>query len=140
MDSITNLMLEEHEKINNLLLNLEENNELTSEKFLELKRELGLHFALEEKAIFYLYNKIRNNEVEEIFDLMQEHGDILIILKSIEQDLESKLKPNLNGLIELLSKHTNFENAVFYPKLDKDLNEEQKADMLNKINELKREF
>ena len=133
-------MLEEHEKINNLLLNLEENNELTSEKFLELKRELGLHFALEEKAIFYLYNKIRNNEVEEIFDLMQEHGDILIILKSIEQDLESKLKPNLNGLIELLSKHTNFENAVFYPKLDKDLNEEQKADMLNKINELKREF
>ncbi len=42
-----------------------------------------------------------------------------------------------NLLKEKLLKHAEFENKVFYPAIDEKLSEEQKAEIVRKINELK---
>jgi len=140
-DSIEKLMFEEHSTIKKILEYYEElvNSNLpkANEQFSKFKWVLEKHFFVEEKAIFVLLNKIRGEEqISDIFNLMQEHGSILELVNNIEEGLKNNVKPNITGLKMILSRHANFEDAVFYPNLDQLLNQQQKEEIIERVKEV----
>jgi iron-sulfur cluster repair protein YtfE (RIC family) len=139
MVKISELMLEEHGRINSFLKRAEEslegNKEAINKQFYLLQKELDLHFFIEENAIFKLEDKIE--DVSDIFDLMKEHGEIKEIAENIKQGLEKGVEPRIKNLKEKLINHANFENKVFYPKLDEELSESEKDEILRRINKIK---
>ena len=106
--TINSLMDSEHERIDSLLKKFEEilQNDLEDAKkiFKHFKWVLEKHFFMEEKAIFKISQEIMNEEISEIFKLMQEHGSILEVIRSIERDLRIGRKPNVLRLKEILLK------------------------------------
>lgn len=139
-EKIIVLMNDEHKRIANTLKEFEEILEKDLEKskeiFSKFKWELEKHFFVEEKAIFIITDKIAGKEVSDIFDLMNEHGEIIQITKELEEDLEENIKPNTEKLKNLLMKHCKTEDEVFYPKLDQVLSSEQKQEISERIKEI----
>lgn len=135
MESINNLMLKEHGKLLSYLVEIlkESDEDKKRELFENFKWTLQKHFFVEEKAIFNFYEKIKGEEVSELFDLMGEHGDLLNLLKLVEENFD---EDKIEELKQFLIKHHTFEDDVFYPKLDSDLNENQKKELIEKIKEV----
>jgi iron-sulfur cluster repair protein YtfE (RIC family) len=141
MKTITQLMLEEHGRINRILLEFEK--ELDSLEFDnirkifdEFKWNLEKHFFVEEKSIFDIFENIEGEEVTEIFDLMQEHGELTELVKNIGAGLDNNIKPNISGLKEKLMNHARFEDQIFYPRLDEELEPYKKQEIISRINEI----
>ena len=134
------IMLREHERINEFLEEFSEcrNNDLN--KFMEIfsrfKWNLEKHFFLEEKAIFNVLEITDGTEVSDIFDLMQEHGDILKETKKVGKTLSQNSCPDMTELIEKLQKHAEFEDHFFYPKLDNVLSHQQKEEIIKRAEEI----
>ena len=141
METITRLMMDEHERIIRFLSNFEKSlkgsKEFKAELFESLRDELEGHFNLEEISIFNMYSNMKGEEVEDIFNLMREHGEIKGIMDKIKKELELGNEVNFSALKEKLLRHANFENGFFYPKLDEQLNNEQRKAITNKIIEIK---
>jgi hemerythrin-like domain-containing protein len=139
---ITESMAIEHERLQKILKEFEKETEgnlkNSLEKLYQFKWGLEKHFLVEEKGILELYGKIFGENVEEIFRIMKEHGELLDILKKIEGDLRENQKPDLSQLKLLLQKHEEFEDEVFYPKLDEFLEPQQKLEMKKRILEIVR--
>ncbi len=136
--AIEYLMREEHKKIRELLEEFKQSlNNLDSKSnviFNKFKWSLEKHFFVEEKAIFSAL--IKDDDVEDIFELMQQHQKIMEKISSIEDDLDDNIKPDISELIELLIEHSGFENDSFYPKLDDFLSTEQKKEIINRAKEI----
>lgn len=135
MSSINELMLKEHGKLLSLLINFlkEEDKEKARNLFENFKWTLEKHLFVEEKAIFDLYQKIKGKEVGDIFSLMDEHGDMMNLLKDFEYESS---KERLEELKKLLIKHQKFEDENFYPKLDEMLDDYKKEELIEKIKEV----
>jgi iron-sulfur cluster repair protein YtfE (RIC family) len=142
MESIEKLMMREHANIHYLLCSFDfdvnVNANTIKEKFNYFKWSLEKHFFVEEKAIFLIIDKLVGDRVSDVFDLMKEHGEILEIVKNIENTIDEKIKPKIDDLKLKLLKHSRFEDVVFYPKLDEVLDENQKKELLEKIKEVVR--
>ena len=140
--TISSLMKEEHRRINEMLNVFDQKKKNNFKEALELFKKfdwnLKKHFFLEEKAIFEIYGSITGQEVSDIFELMEEHGTILDLLKGIEQSIESWKEPATSLVRETLEKHSDFEDSVFYPKLDKELSEGQKSEIAERAKEILR--
>lgn len=134
MESINELMLKEHGRLLSLLINFsnEEDKEKARELFENFKWTLEKHFFVEEKAIFDLYQKIKGKEVEDTFELMKEHGEMVNLLKDFEYENVGKF----DELKSLLQKHQKFEDENFYPHLDKELDDYKKKELIEKIKEV----
>ncbi len=91
---------------------------------------------MEEKATFELYSKMKNEEIEDIFKLMREHGEIVELIRNIEQGLINNVKPDISGLKDSLLSHANFEDEFFYPKLDEELTPEQRQEICDRAREI----
>ena len=135
MESVNELLIKEHGKLLSFLIEFtkEEDKEKARNLFENFKWTLEKHFFVEEKAIFDLYQKIKGEEVHEVFDLMNEHGDILNLLKEVEENFEDE---KIDELKKLLIKHQNFEDEVFYPKLESSLDDYKKVELVEKIKEV----
>jgi iron-sulfur cluster repair protein YtfE (RIC family) len=136
---IRDLMLGEHVRINHFLNEFEKNlrnskedNQLLFDRF---KWSLEKHFFVEEKAIFAISQNLFGNEISDIFDLMDQHGIILELIKPIEKGIRKNIPLDISKLKEDLMNHAEFEDDVFYPKLDKMLNKEQKQEIILRIKE-----
>ncbi len=129
---LSTLMSEEHRKLFEILDKFEHNLKDIG-LFNTFKWNLKKHFALEERAIFDIYNKIRGEEVAAIFDLMKEHGEILNLIKDVEDSVNNETIKSIEELKSVLDRHHKFEDKEFYPKLDEDLNPEQKQEIREKI-------
>lgn len=149
-EDIENLMLKFHRKINEQLFRLyeivETNRPITNQEFLTIfnnfSNEVKNHFHVEEETIFELYDKFSNEqEISDTFDLMQEHGEIIGMIKHIQKNAQhnqNHVKENLSKLKEKLIHHVNFENNHFYPELDNKLTETEKQEVIKVIkNHLK---
>ena len=136
MDLIADLMIKEHSNLDKELEEFEK--EPNQDKLDKFRWCLEKHFFIEEKAIFYIYQSIVGKEVENIFDVMKEHGEVLDLIKLIDNKLPEKDEENILKLKEILEKHLKFENSVFYPKLDIDLNPEQRKIIIEKVKEVVR--
>lgn len=135
--SICKIMLKEHEKINNLINEFE--NYPENQNLNKLNTEIENHFFIEEKIIFSVYSleikdkeKYRNQDIEEDLttSLIKQHKDILWLIKNLSENF------NKNKIIELkkqLTKHISLENNNFYPRIDTELDENQKHLIIDRI-------
>jgi len=144
---LSELMIAEHLRIEAMLNVFERERELISNEgdFINLKKifskfkwNLEKHFFVEERAIFTLCEGMQGEIVSDIFELMNEHGEILELIKEIEKTLEENIKPETGKLKQLLQRHKNLEDGTFYPALDKSLNEQQKQELSERIKEVLR--
>jgi len=136
--TISRIMSAEHVAINSLIdelwLNLEDHK--SQAIFGKLRWVLEKHFYLEEKAIFDLYTPKTDKDLLEVAELVKQHEELRILFNNIGQAIEQGIKPDLRTLQELERNHAKFEDEVFYPKLDKELDEEQKAKIIDKSREI----
>jgi hemerythrin-like domain-containing protein len=142
MKKITEVMCEEHRRIEKILEEFEKLVHIdfgsSKDAFNKFKWNLEKHLFVEEKVIFEVCNSDCGEEVSEIFDLMQEHGEIIGLIKEIEKKLFMNFKPNLSVMKELLEKHVYFEENRFYPMLDKELSTERKQEIFERAEEILR--
>jgi len=136
------LMIRDHCKIEKLLDEFEESTQKDHETILKsfnkFEWELEKHIFIEEKAIFTSYNP---EDVVEGYamlpELTKQHNVLLNKLNNMRRDIYRRTKPtDLYGFKDFLIKHKTFEEKEVYPKLDKNLNTENKKVILDKINEI----
>jgi iron-sulfur cluster repair protein YtfE (RIC family) len=137
---ISELMAEEHKKINQILEEFE-NSQSRDYKGLKnlfeiFKWNLDKHFFIEEKVIFHIYNSSSEENFEDIINLLKDHKDILWLISKAEESLKNNIKPEIIELKKLLIAHSKLEDAVFYPRLDKELNAEEKAMIIERFEEI----
>lgn len=139
-NSISQIMLEEHARIEKNLLEVENAIERESSElakiFNRFKWSVEKHFFVEEKAIFSFLDKAQGESVSDTFDLMEEHGQILQEMNEVEEDLENA---KISKLKEMLERHASFEDETFYPNLEKTLNEQQKEEIIERAKEIVRD-
>jgi hypothetical protein len=98
---------------------------------------LEKHFFVEERAIFTSYNPKQVFEGYNMFiKLTKEHTLILDTLKSIKKHLLQDKPVSLSEVRELLIQHKTFEEQSIYPPLDKELDEAEKAFIIERISEI----
>jgi hemerythrin-like domain-containing protein len=136
------LMVKDHCKIEKLLDEFEENadKDHTSafNSFNKLEWELEKHIFIEEKAIFTAYSP---KDVVEGYamlpELTKQHNVLLNKLSNMRRDVHRRTKPtDLYGFKEFLIKHRTFEEQEVYPKMDENLDAENKKIIFDKINEI----
>jgi rubrerythrin len=132
--SIETYMLEAHNRLKTLLNfcldNLNHNPAMAEESFIKFKWNIEKHFFMEEKMIFSNTAIEDSEHSEEIENILEEHKQILVLIKSIEFD-KSRLHSNkIENLKNLLEKHSQYEDEDFYPRLDEILTFEQKNSMI----------
>ena len=138
--TISELMAEEHKKINNTLEQFEQSEikdyEESKKLFSIFKWNLDKHFFIEEKVIFHIYNISSEEEDFDIINLLKDHKDILWLISKMEESLKSNLKPSVIELKKLLLAHSKIEDKTFYPRLDKELSVEEKALIIGRFDEV----
>jgi len=140
--NVVKLMVKHHYKIEELLdkfeANIESNYESMLKLFNDFEWELEKHIFIEERVIYTQYSP------EEIVGgykmlpkLTTQHNFIINKLQNWNKDIRSKKKIlDFSVLKEFIINHKNFEEKEVYPLIDQVLNEEQKQDMVIKINEI----
>lgn len=136
-DELLKTMIREHNLIETLLNEFERVYILDSSKaekiFSAFMWNLEKHMFLEEKII-YNTNSLWDGSIEEIFEILGEHGEILFLAEKIRAfDFTEE---DVSSLKELLNEHFANEEIVLYPKFEKRLNEEQKSLFLERITEM----
>ena len=108
--------------------------EVFPKDFNKFKWELEKHFFIEEKAIFTLIysDDIDVHEMKD--DLLHDHRSILKELDKIENSLKNNLNIDFSKFQKSLVKHRNFEDEVFYPKLEEELDDERKKKIIDRIS------
>lgn len=137
---LSNLMLVHHGLLEILFTSLEgnikkENNlELTHKILDEFRWELEKHFFVEEKTIFNFCSITEPISCSMVVQLLNEHKAMKDMLDELSKE------PNKNALLEkfkeLLMKHRITEDKELYPRIDEELNEEDKDLIVSRINEL----
>ena len=138
-DSILDLMVGDHAKIEKLIQDLKNSSpDVLSVKkaFDNFKWEFERHLFAEEKAVFTFYNPKSVRDYGVVPGMLKDHQSLLKMLDEMEKDVTHGKRVDLTGFHELLTKHKSFEEDFFYPKLDKELSEEQKEGMIERINTL----
>ncbi len=137
VETIPKLMRKHHYQLEGLFNRFYKSRNTTddsNEIFSKFKWELKKHFLTEEKAIFtFIYAEDReSNEMKT--ELLKEHRLILHKLDEIENNSENFNNIDLKEFQNLLKNHRDFEDAVFYPKLEEELDDLKKKEIMDKIS------
>jgi len=136
------LMVKDHSKIELLIDKLEENAKgdpsTMIKSFNKLEWELEKHIFVEEKAIFTSYNpEDVTIGYKMLPELTKQHNDILNRLNIMRKDVRSRrIIKDVYSFKEFMIDHKTFEEREVYPKLDEVLDETQKRQIIDKINEI----
>jgi iron-sulfur cluster repair protein YtfE (RIC family) len=136
-ETIPNVMKRHHRIIEGLLNELKKSEGTRDSKlqiFHKFKWELEKHFFIEEKAIFFYINTGDKESSEMKAQLMKEHDTILDDVEKTEIELKNSADVDVIELMAPLIKHRIFEDNVFYPKLDQELDESKKKKILDRIS------
>ena len=132
--NITNLMKEEHKKIDSYLDDFKRKYE---KRYLDIFwRNVKHHFVIEESAIFILAGKNVGRSREEILSLKKQHKEILREIKIISEDFPEKQRDLIKKLATLIVGHVKYEEKVFYPKIDQMLDPLQKEELVERIRKM----
>jgi len=139
-DNILNLMIAHHALLNALFIlfrdQAAEKSPKTTVFLSELRWETQKHFFVEEKAIFDFVIMENYGVLATINQLKDEHLTMLNDLKKFEDSLAEATKEDLENFHNLMESHRKIEEGELYPKLDKELPPEQKAQIISRINEI----
>ncbi len=139
--SILELMIADHSKILKLLHDVEKSSgmELVSvmKVFDTFEWELEKHIFTEEKAIFTSYSPTNIVEgYKMVPELIQQHNDILNRVRVMRKDLLWNRPVQYDEFKERIVAHKTFEEVSLYPKLDQELTDQQKQEIITKIREI----
>jgi len=140
--NIFKLMVKDHNKIEELLENLElKNNEdfdSMRDAFNKFEWELEKHIFTEEKAIFTSYNPEDVSQGYKMLpELTKQHNFLLNKLNNWRKDVRNKrMISDFYSFKVYLVRHKNFEEEKVYPMLDQSLSEDEKRHIMSKINEI----
>ena len=140
--SILKLMIKDHCKIENLINDLEEKTKQDYvsmvKSFNKFEWELEKHIFTEEKAIFTSYNPEDVTEGYKMLpELTKQHNYIINTLNNWRADVQKKrMISDVYSFKEFIIRHKDFEEEKVYPKLDESLPEEEKRNIITKINEI----
>ena len=130
-------MVQEHELIETLLDNFErqhnKNPSAAKKTFRAFVWNLEKHIFLEEKLFYSVYS-VWNENIGDIFEVLRDHGDILLLVKKIQNSDFSE--EDLSTLKNLIKDHFITEEMVIYPKLERELDEEQRTFFLERSNDI----
>jgi hemerythrin-like domain-containing protein len=145
MEKTTNivaLMVNDHCKIEQLLINFEKNIEREKSEmkkaFYDFEWELEKHIFIEERAIYTQY------EPEDIAGgykmlpkITAQHNYIINKLQNLRRDIhKNRSLSDIDDFKNFINDHKNFEEKDVYPLLDQTLGKEQKKQIYEKINEI----
>lgn len=139
-DTILNLMISHHALIDALFSlfrdEVKEKSPRARASLAELEWELKKHWFAEENAIFD-FLPLKNIEIwKTINHLKDEHLTMLNDLKKFAESLLEIKADEIENFYKLLEDHRATEEKDLYPKLDKELRDEQKAQIISRINEI----
>ena len=140
--SILRLMIKDHCKLEKLINDLNEkskqdfNSMITA--FNKFEWEIEKHIFTEEKALFTSYNPEDVIEGYKMLpELTKQHNFIINTINNWRRDVrEKRMILNVNNLKEFILNHKNFEEEKVYPQLDEALPDEEKRNIILKINEI----
>ena len=134
---IFKVMSLQHEFIESLLDDFEESSDMNlpnSKEALNLfVWNLEKHIFLEEKILYSIYS-IWDGNIEGMFEILGDHGEIMVFLKKIKSSNFGK--SDITSLRELLENHFALEETMLYPNLEKVLNVEQKKFIIERAEEI----
>ena len=133
--------MKDHGKIVKLLLDVEKSIGMelisTMKVFDTFEWELEKHIFIEEKAVFSSYKPTNIVEgYKMVPELIQQHNDILNILRVMRKNLMWQRPIDYDEFKELIMAHKTFEEVSLYPKLDQELDASQKEEIMKKIREI----
>jgi hemerythrin-like domain-containing protein len=139
-DNLSGLMISHHALIGMLFTllkeELREKSQTAGSTFSELVWEIKKHFFTEENAIFD-YLPLRGVDIfKTINHLRDEHLAMLNILKNFSDNFPKITNEQIEEFSNLLETHREVEEQILYPKLDKEIREEQKEEIISRINEI----
>ena len=140
--SILKLMTKDHCKIEELINKLEEktkeNFESMVKAFNKFEWELEKHIFTEEKAIFTSYNPEDVGEGYKMLpELTKQHNYIINTLNNWREDIRKRrMISDVYSFKEFIIRHKDFEEEKVYPKLDESLPEDEKRNIITKINDI----
>jgi hemerythrin-like domain-containing protein len=139
-DTILNLMLNHHALLGAIFsLFVDEAKEKSPKAeatLSELSWEVRKHFFTEETAIFDFLPVRNMNVFEMINQLKDEHLIMLDDLKKFSDNLAAVTDGEIEKFYGLLERHRQTEENELYPKLDRELRDEQKRQVIQRINEI----
>ena len=141
-NSILGLMIKDHGRIEELINDLEEKSKQDfksmRKSFNKFEWELEKHIFTEEKAIFTSYNPEDIGEGYKMLpELTKQHNYIINTLNNWRADVRKRrMISDVYSFKEFIIRHKDFEEEKVYPKLDESLPEEEKRNIIAKINEI----
>ncbi|MCX6719541.1 MAG: hemerythrin domain-containing protein [Candidatus Staskawiczbacteria bacterium] len=139
-DTILNLMVNHHVLLEALFSlfkdEAREKSPRARASFDEFTWELKKHFFVEENAIFDFIPLKDFGVFELINHLKDEHLAMLIDLNKISDRLPEIKDEDLENFFKLLSHHREEEDKDLYPKLDKEMRDDQKKEVILRINQV----
>lgn len=135
--SIARKMSEDHEKITeifNQFTNEKNDHKVKSEMFSRFSKEFKTHMETEEIVM----RSIRKNEVAKAVvpvasSLAIDHVKLLELLGGIEESVRKGEEIETGDFYMLLRKHKNVEDRLFYPELDRILDDKEKIKILERL-------
>lgn len=139
-NSILNLMISHHGLLEALLTvfndNLGINAERTAEDLDDFKWELEKHIFTEEKVMFKFCKQEGSETCELVNKLEQEHIAMLKTLDGLKDNLPVKNEKDIAEFQKFMINHRETEEKDIYPKLDQELSEATKEEIIARINEI----
>jgi len=139
-DTILNLMVSHHALLETIFVlfrdEAKEKSKRAEATLSELLWEVRKHFFTEENAIFDFFPLRSMNVFTMINHLKDEHLVMLDSLKKFSDNLPEITDEEIEKFYNLLESHREIEEKELYPKLDKELREEQKRQVIDRINEI----
>lgn len=136
---IADVMRDEHIRLTKMLLGLmsvvSADSEGTFKKFIEFKWNIEKHFFVEEQAIFAVYTSKVDVGRREV-NLISEHKLMAKMLTEFEARIYKGELPDFSDFRKIMFKHQGVEDDYFYTGLETNLNEDMKADIINKTLEV----
>ena len=139
-DSILNLMVAHHALLEAMFFlfrdEAKEKSSRAVSSLYDLTWEMKKHFFAEENAIFD-FLPLKSMEIFNIINaLKEEHIIMLNDLKKFSDNLARITDDEIENFYQLLENHRKIEEKNLYPRLDKELRDIQKKQIISRINEI----
>ena len=139
-DTILGLMVSHHALIE-VLFSLFKNeaaakSSKAADSLSDLTWEVKKHFFIEESAIFDFLPVKTMDLFKTVNHLKEEHTDMLSSLKNFSDNLAGIKDYEFESFHTLLEEHRETEEKILYPRLDKEMEDDQKRQIIHRINEV----
>lgn len=138
---ISSLMYKDHLRLLSLLHKIEQKSfKDLQEKydfFMNFKWNIEKHFFTEEKTVFTSFKTRKGTEPYRLFyEISKQHTKILNEINKNRELLTKNIDLETLNLRDLLIKHQSFEEKIVYPRLDKELDEDHKMLIVDRMTEI----